>query len=73
MRFQSDCRISKKAFLVTPFPLPSPPPDSHNLVVEQPVVEPKEKTPDELRVSRKVQETKHKQGNWLVQCFDNSS
>ena len=50
-------------------------PDSHHVVVEQPVVEPKEKTPDgesqlRRRVNRSsifrrtVQETKHKQANW---------
>ena len=53
-------------------------PDSHKVVEEPPVVEPKEKTPGcELlrRVNRSsiyrrnVKETKHKQSNWQAQCF----
>ena len=52
------------------------PPDLHHVVVEQPVVEPKEKTPDDMRVSSEeestslplVEETKFKHGRH-AQCF----
>ena len=43
-RFQSGFNISKKASLVNS-------PDSDNVVVEQPVVEPKEKTLVDMRMS----------------------
>ena len=43
-RLQRGINFSKKASLVSPA-------DSHNVVVEQPVVEPTEKTPDKMRVS----------------------
>ena len=54
-------------------------PDSHNVVVEQPVVEPKENTLDDTRSEllrranrssifrRRVQETKFEQANWQAQ------
>ena len=58
--------------------LPGEPPDSQNVVVEQPEVEPQGKTPDDegkLRrkvnrsstYGRKVEETEHKQSNWQAQ------
>ena len=52
MRFQSGFNCSKKAYLVN---LPAP--DSHSVLVEQPVVEAKEKTPDDLRVSSEEEST----------------
>ena len=53
MRFQKDFNLSKKDSLFNPRKdsLLDTPPDSHNVVVEQPTVEPKEKTPDDMRVS----------------------
>ena len=66
---RDDFNLSKKDSLLNP-------PGSHKVVVEQPTVEPKEKTPDDMRVSSEerstdvpVQETKHKQANWQAQCF----
>ena len=59
----------------------SKPPDSHHGVVEQPVVEPNEKTPDDMRVSsegestdlplieEKAQRTTRKQAHWQAQCY----
>ena len=52
MRFQSGFNCSKKAYLVN---LPAP--DSHSVLVEQHVVEAKEKTPDDLRVSSEEEST----------------
>ena len=48
--FWKGCNFLKKAFLVNPS-------DSHNVLVEQPEVKPKEQTPDEMRVSSKDQST----------------
>ena len=58
------------------------PPDSHNVVVEQPAVEPTE-TPDDVRVSSKStvlpyvaersKRPKTKQANWQALCFTHFS
>ena len=44
IKFEDGFNLSKKASVVNPS-------DLHSVVVEQPVVEPKEKTPDDMRVS----------------------
>ena len=82
IRFEDGFNLSKKASLVN-LPPPSLPllPTHTVVVVEQPVVEPKEKTPDDTRgelrrrisrsssYRRKVPETRRKQTNWQARCF----
>ena len=50
LRFQNGFNFSKNASQANP-------PDSHNVVMEQPVAEPKEKTPDDTRVSSEEEST----------------
>ena len=64
-RFQEGFNFSKKAFLVNPL-------NSHNVVVEQPVVEPIEReheSTDLLVFTERSKRPTHNQANWQAQCF----